>query len=75
MSFHQFQIRRILADIIRSPAIAKEALEANEAVFSISPVRRRAVGDDVGDVLNAEYVFSMPGYFGMCLVGRVRFVN
>ena len=38
-------------------------------------MRRRAVGDDVGDVLNAEYVFLMPGYFGLCLVGRVRFVN
>ena len=64
MSFHQFQIRRILADIIRSPAIAKEALKANEAVFPISPVRRRAVGDDVSDVLNTENVFVMPVYFG-----------
>ena len=50
--------------IIRSPAVAKEALEANEAVFPISPVRRRAVGDDVSDVLNTENVFVMPGYFG-----------
>ena len=49
--------------IIRSPAVAKEALEANEAVFPISPVRRRAVGDDVGDVLNTEYEFLLPGYF------------
>ena len=27
-------------------------------------MRRRAVGDDVSDVLNTENVFLLPGYYG-----------